>query len=712
MSSSALRAAWEAAQQKPADTTTPNSALRAAWERAQSHAAPTQASHGADAPETGLEHARGIVQSAFQGLTFGLGNKTTAATRTVLPQWLGGTKGFNYDQALKEERDALDAFRKRHSITAAVAEGVGGMPLALATGGESIPLKLGGSMRVGAGMGGAYSVGELDNPTPKQVGLHAAEGMGAGAAMVGAIHGVGHSATALLDHLGIRPSDAGKSVAGSVAKALGVQSVEDRAPRILLARLERAGLSLNDVARAHADATATGKPASLIEMGGRPMARLARGTQGIPGKGSERIAGMLEARRAGAPVRVSSDVEAGLGQPSQDLFEVGQKLAKAQQEKATPLYTKAMQAQPVGLDVPLPKDANTTLRDLLKRPSIEKAIGYGKQLAHEEGGSFPDIAGPNVSGQPVSEMLSKMSPEARERFTAAAKAQGVELSPSVPFGQLHNLKLRLDEMIGYAKANGKLPDGTPATKKMLRAVQDTKNHLLDVMDTHEPAYKEARSVWAGDEELKDGLSLGHDFLNAQRPIGELKHELGQLSVAGRDQARVGVVAAVRQKIDASPDGADVVRRIFGNEAQRQRLRVAFPSDEAFDRFARQMQMEAQMAKNENFVLGNSQTAEKAADAADLMGRLPSTTLSLRGVGKAILDSRLAARAKRLAEQRTDAIAPLLTASTPEEREVMLRRLRAALGHQVEEGKITRTHRALAEQSFHHWLEQPSGDSHH
>src|SRR4051812_45950728 len=58
----------------------------ALWDGLQEHAE----SH--PAPETGLEHARGVVQSAFQGLTLGLGNKTTAATRAVLPQWLGGTK--------------------------------------------------------------------------------------------------------------------------------------------------------------------------------------------------------------------------------------------------------------------------------------------------------------------------------------------------------------------------------------------------------------------------------------------------------------------------------------------------------------------------------------------------------------------------------------------------------------------------------------------
>lgn len=703
MSSGALRAAWEASQQQKETQAPDQSALRAAWEQAQSH--PTER------PETGTEHMRGVVQSAFQGLTAGLGNKTTAATRAVLPQWLGGTKGFNYNQALQEERSALDTFRKRHAIEAAVAEGVGGMPLAIATGPGSVPLKLAGSMRVGAAMGGMYGVGELDNPTPAQVAVHAGEGMGAGAAMVGALHGTGHAGTAMLDHLGIRPSAVKSGPLGRAAQAIGVQTVEDRAPQILLSRLERAGMTPNDLSRAHADATALGKPASLMELGGRPMARLARGTQSIPGKGAERIASMLESRRSGAPVRVAGDVEAGLEQPSQDLFEVGQKLASAQQTKAKPLYDKAMQAGSVGMDTPVPGSEGLTLGDLLKRPSVEKAIGYGKQLASEEGGAFPDLVGPKAEGQPINDMLAKMSPEARARFTASAKAQGVELSTGVPFEQLHNLKLRLDEMVGYAKANGKLPDGTPATNKMLRAVQDTKNHLLSVMDTHEPAYKEARGVWAGDEELKDGLALGHDFLNAKRPLGELRHELSQLSAASQDQARIGVVAAVREKIDAAPDGADVVRRIFGNEAQRQRLRAAFKTDAAFDRFAKQMQMEALMAKNETMVLGGSQSSEKLSDASDLMGRLPPATLSIRGVGKALLNSRLAARAKGLAEQRVDALSPFLAANTEEERNLMIRRLQSARGHQIESGKVTRTHRALAEQSFHHWLEQSSDGSH-
>lgn len=656
-------------------------------------------------PLTAKGRARGLLQSAYQDLTFGLGNKLTAATRAVLPQWLGGTEGFDYSGALQEERGSLDRFRSEHPYAAAASGAVGAIPSMIATAGTSpmvnqalkltqqaAPLTFGQSVKAGAKFGAMYGAGEPDNPDPLELAQSTAIGAGVGGTAAGVIHGAARAPRAVMDHYGMRPSEKSPSRLAGFLRRIGVETTEDRIPAFILERLERGEITPADVSASFARASASGKPATLIEAGGQPMTRLARGTQQVRSKGADDVRNMLETRRAESPVRVGADVESGLRQPRQDVFEQQGKLVEQQITKAKPHYKRAMESAPVSLDAATSLEDGTSLslRELLKRPSMQKAIGYGKQLAQETGEAFPDLS---AAESKLSEVTKGMTPEAREKFAAAAASQGVELTPTVKFEHLHNLKLRLDEMLGYAKAKGQLPDGTPATSKMLRAIQDTKKRLLDIMDAHSPDYAQGRRVWGGEAELQDGLALGADFVKPGKPIGELKHDFGQLSDAAKEQARVGVVAAVREQIDRAVDGADVVRRIFGNEAQRKRLRLAFPDEQSFQSFRAQMEIESQMAKNENVILGNSQTAEKLADAADFMdGVSPAMLTSPSAARNAILDRISRVQLRKMTEARADALAPYLTAGGPGgtmPREEVLRRIMEAANRRRPGSQLSR-----------------------
>lgn len=583
------------------------------------------------------DDARDALATAYQGLTFGLGDKLTAATRAVLPEKLGGTKGFDYSGALKEERERLTRFRQAHPYVAATAETVGGVVPALATAGTSQAPTLLNSMKMGAGYGAMYGAGEQDSPDLAQLLKGTAVGAATGAAAAGVVHGATAVPGRVLDFAGVRPEPASTNRMGRLAARAGVGTTEDRALETVLARMGRGGVTPADATIAAREASDMGKPASLLEVGGKQVTRLGRGVQGIPSKGADVMQTALETRRRGAASRVAGDVESGLGQPRADMFEATQELAKQQRAKASPFYERAMQSEPLSLEAKSPK-SGVSLAEILRRPSAQKAIGYESQLANEEGrAAFPDM-----------QLLEALGPNVK----------------AVSMEQLHNIKLRMDEMLGYAKAKGTLPDGTPATSKMLRAIQDSKKSLLDIMDAHSSDYAAGRKSWAGDAELQDGLELGRDFLNSKRPLGELKHDLQELSEAGQEQARRGVVSAVREKIDAAQDGADVARRIFGNEAQRQRLRAAFPDERSFARFRRQMEWEAQMAKNENTILGNSQTAEKLGDVQDLLEtRLPQggNLLTLRGAANAALRRADMLRGGVASRAQADALAPILTA---------------------------------------------------
>lgn len=151
--------------------------------------------------ETAGDRIAGLISSGYQGMTLGAGNKITAGVRTVLPQVLGGTKGFDFPTALKEQTEVLDQHRRQHPGEALVAEFAGGAPMLALSGGLSGPANAGRLARVGTGIlkgaaiGGAAGGAEAIRPdaTAGDVGLGAVGGAMTGGALGGVLTGIADS---------------------------------------------------------------------------------------------------------------------------------------------------------------------------------------------------------------------------------------------------------------------------------------------------------------------------------------------------------------------------------------------------------------------------------------------------------------------------------------------------------------------------------------
>jgi hypothetical protein len=78
----------------------------------------------------------------------------------------------------------------------------------------------------------------------------------------------------------------------------------------------------------------------------------------------------------------------------------------------------------------------------------------------------------------------------------------------------------------------------------------------------------------------------------------------------------GVTRALQNKIEGAQDGADVTRKIFGNDLIRNKIAAAFDDPKAFAQFEQRMEAEAQFAQTRNDVLKGSQTARRLAGQAD------------------------------------------------------------------------------------------------
>ena len=220
------------------------------------------------------------------------------------------------------------------------------------------------------------------------------------------------------------------------------------------------------------------------------------------------------------------------------------------------------------------------LKSLLKNEIIQEAYAGAKRLAKYEGINLDDAVEELASGTKY-------------------------VKPTLQV--MDYIKQNLDDKVNELYRAGKGGEGSRAA-----ALRDRlRNHLDDQI----PAYKDARSVYAGHSAAMEAAELGEKFiLNPRKISPNLFKKMGDHE---KESFRVGVAEALRMKINTSPDGSNIVRKIFGNPDARARLQLAFGNDEAFEAFRKAMEAEARMAATGSRVLNVSSTAPMLADQASL-----------------------------------------------------------------------------------------------
>ena len=148
-----------------------------------------------------------------------------------------------------------------------------------------------------------------------------------------------------------------------------------------------------------------------------------------------------------------------------------------------------------------------------------------------------------------------------------------------------------------------------------RSLQKVRDNYRDHLDELMPDYPKARSEYAGLSAAMEAAELGQKFITSPRKIGP--NIFKRMGDHEKEAFKVGVAEELRMKINTSPDGTNIVRKIFGNPDARKRLELVFVNDEAFDAFRKTMENEAKMAATATRVLGVSSTAPMMADQRSL-----------------------------------------------------------------------------------------------
>jgi len=323
-------------------------------------------------------------------------------------------------------------------------------------------------------------------------------------------------------------------------------------------------------ARIGAELGTLGPDAMLMDLGPNLQAQ-AGALAGLPGAGQRIIRGAVETRAGAAAKsgRVAGDVAATIGTgPDLDLLK--QQVLTAQSQAAKPLYDAVR-------DIQLPVEGN--FKFVLQTP-------MGKQ-------AFRDAA--------------KM-----------AANDGVQVD-GLTVGIVDYAKRALDDIAQSAARKG--------NNNEARQARDLANILKAEADKVVPDYKKAREAFAGPAAVLDAMDEGFNAFGKDTTPAQLQRSLTEMTPSERLAFLPGAQAWVESQMGNAVNDPAALRNMFRKGWNEQKLRIILGDDVADDLLKR-IDRELTYGKTTNAVVGNSETARRAA----AMGEVAPETARLGSVG--------------------------------------------------------------------------------
>mgnify|MGYP003651313657 CR=1 FL=1 len=504
---------------------------------------------------TGANVAR---QALGQGAALGFGDEIEGFFRGLMP-------GTTVDKEIDRARQRVKMYEENYperAIPATLAGGLltGGVGAARAAAMKGAPMlaRMAQGAKTGALYGAAGGAGTAEGGASDRL-EGAGYGILTGAGTGAAFPVVAAGGRAVVDAArGSMPGAARKIAERNVQEAANYDDVTVDTARDMLTRGPNvmAGADLAD-------------PRA---MGLRNAARLAANTRG--GVQGLRFVG----ERADAQgQRIGKALEGGLPSQTRDdfLFETNKMRRVSAEENYGKFYEN-----PVQLD--------QKLKNYFEDEDFQEAYKLAQTIARREGVSLAPPGANRIP--PLFEIVDG------EKFYANPNAR-----------MLDYLKQGMDALVDRTYRN----EGGTLGKSLQNVRDEFRDHLDELM----PDYSKARSEYAGLSAAMEAAELGGKFITSPRKIGP--NIFKRMGDHEKEAFRVGVAEELRMKINTSPDGTNIVRKIFGNPDARKRLELVFDDDDAFAAFRQAMEDEAKMAATATRVLGVSSTAPMMADQRSL-----------------------------------------------------------------------------------------------
>jgi hypothetical protein len=416
------------------------------------------------------------------------------------------------------------------------------------------------------------------------------------------------------------PLNAGENLLATRAKQIGPASITDQ-----LAEAQRLGvpMSLAD----------TG--AQMATLGGQVVRRSPDAAQIAQDTFGARARGQID--------RLGQSVTTNLG-PVGNVPQMSEDLLKQARTQARPLYDAAYAAPGAGAAYP-------QIKPFLAKPSVQNALGRARNIAAEEGRD------PTTLG-------FDLDPQGNPTLTRVPSWQTLDY-----------VKRGLDDTVDAAR--------DPLTQRLNtagNAINDTRKSFLSTLDNANPLYGQARRAYAGPMEATNALQAGQDAFTANP--NQLGVDLANTAPGNISQMQLGYRGALMDRANSARYASNPFDATLGTPAAEQRLASLYPNNPGNAALLRTRDLEGQLARTNNTVLGNSLTAARQIADADFAANplieaglhgaaamatggatLPGTAARIAGLG---LKDRVALGLGNKAVAKADQIAPYVFNTNPAE----------------------------------------------
>jgi len=495
-----------------------------------------------------------------QGMALGLGDEIVGAMRGIVDAATSDkTFGKAISEGIDEERKEVKAFEQQYPERSLglqlggglLTGGAGAARVGAMKAGQTIGPKIAQALKVGVPMGGAGGLGFSEGGlTPE--GKFSPEGALSRGIGLGLGLGTGGALSAAVP---LGTAAVGKYIAAPIARMMP-GGAERQAKGLF-----REAAKEDELTSAAARKALDDMPpeAVVADVGGESMRDMARwaGSK-FGGKASTK---MLRERQEAQGWRVTDTLDELETRSLDDFLENTANLRRTQANKDYGVvYSREVPVTP-------------ELAELMENPVFQEMYRKAGRLAKYDNVKLPKLV------------------KTEEGITTYAK-------PTVR--SLDYMKQALDDKVNKLYRGG---SGQEASKA--KALRD---NLRDVMDDAIPEYKVARSNYAGYAAAEEAADLGKKFIQSPRTRTPNWNKMGDHE---KEAFRVGVVDELRFKVMTSPDGADVIKKIFGNKLARERLKSVFEPDDFATLEKRMLQEKAMFETHGKF--GGSQTAVREMD---------------------------------------------------------------------------------------------------
>ena len=575
----------------------------------------------------------GTGKAFMSGMLFNFRDEVVAALsepKSFIESFSDESKGQAYRKELTRQRLLESAFRRKEPGLAIGSEILGGVLVpggAIGTAARSgtALARLAKTSGAGAGLGAAAGLGAGTDAESR--GQKAAEFGATGAVLAPVVAAAVPAAQAVTVPV-VR-------TAGRLFEA-GVSEPSVRAARMVARRLKEAGVTGDALEALKKDP----KPMALADIDSKGVQSLARLVAQSPGKGAE-LARNLDVRQfgddavEGAAKRIEQDLIAA-GVPRQTALEAKSVIDQIKGAKAADAYKASNSFQ-------VTSGLRAKLKPIFDRPSMTNIIGQAKRLAAEEGKPF--------SGTTID---------------------------NIDMNGLDYIQRALNKKINRAYMT--------ADTQMGKAIKDTRQEFVDILDNANPAFAAARSMYADASARQSALELGRKF-KTMRSEGEISEATKGFGADEMHNFRTGMAQSIRDDLEGARSGADFASKIAGNQRQIRQFREAFP-EESIKPLEEALSKESQMAATRSRVMGGTQTFQTSAEA--MRAGAEDLTMAQRGMSGARQGGLVGAATEAvepLARQAISAVGPrtsrelgnLLFATDPAARAAAISRVQQARG---------------------------------